>query len=445
MNTEYKTRTLPKRLKSQGPEGRLTSHPAPLFGQPWKAALAAPDYTPAAYRRVLSQQTGGVGEWAVLSSAPSLGSQTYPHPDIYRTVMEVPSALAPGCALALRIVAVRSGLTQRYGVYDSATGWHGYGPQGSVRVTVDYENEAAATDQVVVEVNLEPSQLENGAEPTLAGGSWGQLIFKYVPILHPAAALAGDPAEKAKWSERTNLQVTIDHRGGARVIHVSLVEIPHEHVLLHDDLDASIHAWPPSVPPGDRPTTKGRDGSTYDEPRFGADRGLVAAAAQSERLGPLIAEWTAYDEVEAEVTDTTPDPPITGSTFVGLSGGSSIISWSADAPGYDVGGAYARRAPENLSSRVDGAGSIPVRARALVRWTGAGSATGTIRWQSSARSWLDLEVSQASVGTTWTWVTITGWIECGVSPDDYAINLVDFAKRTAGTFQCRAWRLYYEG
>lgn len=437
-NTEYKSRTLPRHIKAAGPEGRLTSHPAPLFSGPWRQSFGAADHTPSAYRRVLSQHTGGPGSWLVGNGAPG-NPQTHPETDVFRTVMVVPSELAPGCALALRVVAVRSGMKEKL-----LSTWVANGTGGRVRVHVEFWRTSGDDDTATAELELAPSLEENGAEPTDPGASWNNLVFGYLPILYTDEGIAGEPiADRERWSENTTIIATVQHEGGARVIHCSLTELPFEHVADHEEeVDVSIHGWPPTVKPPVRPQTEGADGATYEEHRFGPARGFAAALRQSQRFGSTIAEWTSYAEDLAEVADTDPDPiQITITSFVGLSVGAAITEWSTDAPGYDVAGHYAARAPENLATRLDGAAAIPVRCRVHARFTGAGSNVGVVRFQTTSRSWVDVEIDQAEVGTSWTWITVTGWLECGVAADDTWPVLVDFAKTTGGTLEVRYWRV----
>lgn len=444
-NTEYKARTLPKHIKALGPEARLTSYPSPLFSGPWRQSFGASDHAPAAYRPVLSQHSGGPGEWLVGNAEPG-PTQNYPEADVWRTVMVVPSELAPGCALALRVVAVRSGSSVFFSGSD--TGWVPYGVGGRLRVGVEFWGVSGDDDAASAEVMLPPSPEEYGAEPAAPPGvSWNHLVFGYVPVIHTDKVLAADPYERALWSENTTIIATVQHEGGARVVHCSLTEVPYEHVVDHEEeSNVSIHGWPPTIQPPERPQIEVRDGLDFEEHRFGTARGFAAALRQGQRFGSTIAAWTSYAENLAEPSDTDPDPvQVTSTSFVGLSVGSSITAWSTDAPGYDVAGHYCRRVPENLPTRLDGAAAIPVRCRVHARFTGSGSHTGVVRFQTSPRSWVDVEISQAEVGTTWTWVTITGWLECGVAADDTWPVLVDFARVTGGTMEVRYWAIEFGG
>src|SRR5690606_29911705 len=128
--------------------------------------------------------------------------------------------------------------------------------------------------------------------------------------------------------------------------------------------------------------TKAPDGADYEERRYGLLQALNVAERQGRELGPIIASGGSYAENLAEVTDTDPDAiEVSSTSFVGLSVGSSFTTWSSDAPGYAIAGYYARRNPENLPTRLDGAATIPIRIQAHARFTGAGSNKGYIRFQ----------------------------------------------------------------
>jgi len=442
-NTAFKNKTLSKFPLAVSSASRLTSWPSPLLGSAWKGALTGIDSVPVAYRQVVSQHTGGADQFMVLSSAPSSLSQDYPEPDLKRAISSTRCQLAPGCAHAVRVVAVRSGMTQKWQA--SPPEWIETGVQGRVEVTIGYRNKDGVpdTDSVMASIQLAPSQEDDGAESAVAGGAWGQLLFGYVPLVRPSDAV-DDFFEQVKWAEDTTVTITVDHYGGARVIHCSVVEIPHEHVVFHQDTTTAIHGWPSSIPPLARPQVAADDGADYEEHRFGTSRGFAAASKASQELGPKIASWTAYGEDVAEITDTTPDAITTSSTtFVGLSMGTTITAWSADHPGFDIAGHYAQRSPECLATRLDGAAAIPVRVRVHARFSGAGSNTGVIRFQTTERSWVEIEVDQSTVGTTWTEITTTGWLESSVAVDDPEPVLVDLCKTTGGTLEVRYWDLEF--
>jgi hypothetical protein len=444
-DTPYKGRDMPRRIKTgSGATARQLCWPAPLFGSPFKAGLQGADYNPCGRGVVLCQHTGGSGGFLVHNDPPD-HPQNYPEAGVWRTVQTTTVTLAPGSGLELRVIAMRSGMSQ----YEDANPlWQPYGVNGRLRVTIEYVNLDSNTTTAVAEVALAPSPEEDGAQPEASGSAWGHLLFKHVPLVAPAEVKAGDLAEIAKWSEDTTITVTVEHQGGARVIQCLVQKVPYKYAAADDDeANMSIHVWPDDAPPPARPQTEVADGPTNEEHRFGVAHGLRVAARQSQQLGPVLATWTSYTEGDAEVTDTEPDPLQTASsTYVGLSIGSSITSWSVSGPGYAVYGCYALRNPENLRTRLNRsqAGVVPVRAWGEVRFTAGGANAGYLKFQSTARSWVEIPISQAVVGTTWRKVTITFFIESMVAPNDVRVNLQDFFKTTGGaTLQVRGWSLVW--
>jgi hypothetical protein len=443
-NAQFKSAELPKTIKP-GQTGAIAavSAPSPLMSAPWKTALRGADFVPAAYRLVYSQHSGGSNEWAVgnFATDPLKVAPDYPDPETYRIVARTRFELAPGCALRVRAVAVRSGMTE---AQDGDGDYPPFGAGGSVRVSLDYTNVDSDTDSTEAELQLPASNETDGYEPTTAGGSWGALLFKAALLVHPDAAI-NSASEQAKWSEWPTVDAVFEQRGGARVIHTSLTEVPLRHVAAHTDEDVSIHGWPVGDQvPEQRPTIEAKDGATYEEHRFGVHRGLRTAERQTRRAGPIIAAWSSYTEAGAEIGDTENDAvSVASTTFVGLSIGSSVTSWSTNNPGHDIAGHYARPMPENLSERLDGAAAIPVRCRVYARFTTTGSNTGYVKFQSSARSWVTVAVPQNAVTTSYAWHDVTGWLECTAAPDDDYPVLCDFARVTGGTMEVRDWAVEY--
>lgn len=440
-NTQYKVTDLPKAIAPSQPGAiAAVSAPSPLMQAPWKLALRGADFVPAAYRLVFSQHTGGSSEWCSGNFTVGGVAREYPAPDVWRTVARTRFTLAPGCALRLRTVAVRSGQTEQVG----GVGYEGYGAGGEVRCSLDYTNAAADTDAATAELSLPASPETDAWEPTSAGSSWGMLLFRATLLVHPDAAI-NSPSEQAKWSEWPTVDATFAHLGGVRVIHTSLTEVPMRHVALDTNADTSIHGWPQGDQvPEQRPAIEARDGATYGEHRFGVHRGLRTAERQTRRAGPILAAWSSYSEAGNEVADTENDAvQVTSPTFVGLSIGSGITSWATTNPGHDILGHYCRPMPENRPERLDGATAIPVRAQVYARFTTTGSNTGSVKFQSSARSSLTVQIPQSGVSTAYDWHEAVGWLEATDAPDDTYPVLQDFAKVTGGTMEIRDWAISY--
>src|SRR5690349_7049867 len=133
-NTRWKGREMP-RHRHIGNYAPYLSWPAPLLGAPVKQAGQAQDMVPVCRRVLLSTNTGLGDHWLV-SDDPAGNPQTHPEVGVWRTVATSRARLAPGSQLSLRVLAVRSGMSEYFSIPMSAT-WVPYGVQGRVRVVVD--------------------------------------------------------------------------------------------------------------------------------------------------------------------------------------------------------------------------------------------------------------------------------------------------------------------
>jgi hypothetical protein len=386
------------------------SHPSELLRTPAETMARSLDSTLGGRRVVLSRHTGGSHEWLVDNTAT--GGVTQAHPDAvsWRRVAFARFEQQAGTALVVRVIYVPSGASEFFGL---AT-WDLSGVGGQVRVVVDWDIDGSSAT-TTVERTLDGEEDADGAELQ-------EDQHTVATIVRPPNA-PNDFAKARTYSEWVTTTLAVEDRGGARVIHVSVTEVPVDHVALHDDeeptLTGSKSAWETN-----RPQIEAPDGATYEEHRYGSFRGMQAAARQSARVGPIIAQWSAYSERDALPADTDVTPRTTTSaTFVRISRGTNT-AWDTDEVGWFVMGT--QRAPEHLSTRISGAGSVPVLIRVEARFAGVGAVVGVCRFQSSDRVYIDVNVDQAVVGTTWTVVTQRGWLEASVVTDDFWPVLQDF-------------------
>jgi len=448
-NNQYKVRDYKGGIKVQSfsISEIQASYPSPLKAEYWEADLGSLDYPfGKSARLVCSQHTGGSNGWLVGNAASGGASQTYPDATTWRKVLQHKCQLAPGAALFFRVICLESGQTEEY--VGSLGTWEPTGVQGAIRLSVGYENILNQTSSATFTKQLPVSANANGEENTGNGKSWDQIqCLTALGLTHPSEAKLS-AAEQKKWSEWPALSIEIAHQGGARIIHASVWEIPYQHSATHTETEVSLPAWTGSTLP--RPQIEDADGVTYEEHRFGSLRSLQAAYRQSQRFGAHIASWSSYAEGLAEVTDTTNDPvQVTSTSYVGLSVGSHYEGWETSFPGYAIHAPPNGRAPENLHTRMrigadaDGeyyAATIPVRCAVLARFTAAGSNTGTIKFQSSERSMVLVEIDQVD---TYQWYEQTGWLEASSSGRDSWPNLMDFAKVTGGTMEVIDWSVEY--
>jgi hypothetical protein len=415
------------------------SYPAQLYRTPWIRALRSQDSVLAGRRQLLTVGTGGSLEWQA-GDGPSGGvSQTQPDPATWRVVAVSQVSLSPGASLELRALALPSGGTQTLvtnpppapATYDA------HGAQAAIRLVVALQTPGVAQSVTVERPIPESSLAADGAEVADDGAAWAGLQHLFVAGIKPKPNTLDKIAER---SEGTTATLTLSYRGGARLVHASVCEVPDQHASSHDVGDtlgpSTAHDWPAELGmPHKIPQLKGADGATYDEPRFGTTRGMLVAERQTRRLGPVFWTWSSRTERLDEVTDTDPDPiEITSTSWVhwfepGMS------AWSEDSPGWDLCAAYCKT-PNNLSTRLRGnAAALPVRLRVHARWTtNLGTKVGRVRIQSTPRSWVEMVIPEIS---TWAWYTTTAYLEANVTSRDAFAIVQPFGKVSAGTMQLR--------
>lgn len=437
-DTPYK-RTEPP-LTFAAPAPAKVSSPAGLYSPPFADALRAQDTVLGARRIIASSHMGGSGEWLTPSKSITDGAQNMPT-DVWRTVGRDRTELAPAQAIEGRILAIPSGPVVWY---DASEGkWKYAKAGGRVRWTISHDN-GPDSGETVLERNLPASDLQHQLEPQGEGQAWLDLQHHYMPPARPSGA-SDSLANASKWSEPHTLTITCEHRGGPRVIAAILAEVPTEHVVQHDTDETTLHDY--SVTQGQPhpdvyPQTSSVDGASYEERRNGTRRGLLVAERQRSRIvpGPII--WTSYAERTTGVDDVESDPVQISTTYdvrISTPVDTGQAYWDPAATGWDLTGHYAARAPEGLASRVTESRSLPVLARVYARFTTTGPQTGRVTWASSARSRIGVTITAAS--TSWAWWSVRGWLEATATPDDPYPLVQDFARRTSGTLEIRAWSL----
>ena len=414
------------------------SSPSELRRPPAVDMAFAQDSALAGRRCLASRHTGGSQEFLVDNTSSGGGSQGKPDQDTWRRVARFWVEQQPATSIVARFLAAPSGASE----YQSAGGpWQILGIGGETRVRFDWTDPTATyTDsQEVVFTPINEIDAD-GAEQAGDGAQWAQLEHFVATGIAPTDALSL-AAEASKWSEWPTLELNFEDRGGARILHVSVGELPEDHTVpdtaAEVTLTGSKSTWETN-----RPQIEAPAGATFEEHRYGSYRSMETAARQTERVGPVVAQWSAYDERSATVTQT--DPPgrtRSLSTFARISMGTNT-AWDAEAVGFDIVGT--QRAPEHLFTRISGAGSIPVLIRVEARFTAGGSAVAAARFASSPRGWVDVELDQAVIGTNWTTVKGRGCLEANIATDDgYAIIQDFFRSDDAQTVEIRFWSISY--
>lgn len=435
-DTEYKTIKPPK-AHAPAPVAQVSS-PSGLYRGPWGDALRVADTVFGARPIVWSGHMGGALEWLAASEAVDTGSQNQPT-DVWRTITRARIERSPAQALDLRALCLPSGPIVKF--YPFTGQWNAIATGGRIGVDLDYTSELdASTDAAAVERLVPASVEEDATDPTAPGSAWERLRHVFVPSIIPGGATA--LAVAATFSEWPSIDVTLKHRGGVRMIAANLAGVVHEHVAAHDSDETTLHAYavaqgqphPDALPQTDSP-----DGATYEERRFGTRRGLQVADRQRQRLGPPPIVWSSYSERLTDVDDTEAAPveiTDTAPRRISVREYTDQFVWDANAAGLDFGSHYHRRAPEHFRQATQA--SVPVLCRVYCKWASAPPKPGFVRWATSSRSSITLEVPTSQ--TTAGWLSIRGWLESTIAPDDAYPILQDWAwVATSGTLQIWAW------
>lgn len=411
---------------------------------PLGALMRSQDHIVATSRRTIAEWSlSGATDWAQPNGTTNPGVSTptgqfYPNEATWRTLGTYRSNLTPGCMLAAHVMFCPSGLTQQD--VGGGVNFQNAGAWAEIRVGVTWTNGASSTGPHYFSKILPGSDngTYGGAELSDNEANWDALDERDIVNIRPPS-LTTDAAVAQDYSEWSDVQIVLQVRGGARVVHVEVHEVPVVHVTDHDDAGlTSVHAMPASLAPLTTfPQTKQADGVTYEEHRFGTTRLLQVAERQSERLGPRILHLTSWRESDASIWQQSEGNAIaiTSSSFVDILD-TSITSYSQSNPGWIVGGANAklhRLCDPNLISRGEFA---VVPARVHIDCTPPASGTCTVRVQSGTYEWIDVPIA---TGGARAWFTMTGYLESQVFDDHAWATVQIFARRSAGLTTLSIW------
>jgi len=428
-NDEYKSvllRGLDTIVPGLGSLAPLT----PVRWAPMRNAMRAQDAILATTCRILAQwSVSGADDWSVPTGTtdPAGGGQAYPD-DTWRVLGTYTSRVTPGSVLKSYCEANPSGLVEKL----VGSNWVSDGAWGEVRVGVTWTNGATSVGPIYSSLGLEGSAegTYGGLEPSEPGQAWTECRVREIGT-HRPTGFVDDPAVRAVYSEWSDVEITIEVRGGARVEHVAVHEYARAHTTGHDnDGLTSANAMPATAGQLTRgPLTKAVDGATYEEHRFGTRRAMQVAERQSERLGPRVMCWSCWDETDSNIWDQAEGNPVTttSATFVHLLD-STITSYSGSAnPGWIVGGAYAQlhRLCDPTLIAVGRFAAVPVR----VTVDAARSAgDGVVRVQCGTYDWVDVPITGARAE-----YTQVGYLESQAAGDHAAPPLVVWIRVASGT------------
>lgn len=402
-DTAYKRVDLRDRVAPQDPSGWNVRGNASLDGFDFYAICRAQDYLLGGFRPVMTYHTGGLtGGWLVADGDPSV--TTYPDDSTWRVMQRCISWVTPGSDLECRALALPSGSEA---TSDTVT--------GDVRWTVYYETDANTDSTATKAAAIVGSDEAHGAVGTSDSWDWHHLQHVWLGIYRPDTPGYMLPVKRAKWSESVDATTTLEVRGGARVISAAVTELPSYHSRAHDTDASTAHAATLEALPADvsGPRESQADGATYEERRYGTHALLDVAERQTTLLGPTIWQWSSHTEGETEPGDAEADPITNATTAAQSVCDSAVSSWSADEPGFGLPCYYAER--DHEVGTLPHSSVAPVRVRVYHDTTGG----GTARVQTTARSWVDVDLP-ATTGYEWT--TTTAHLECDPAPDVVRAN-----------------------
>lgn len=359
---------------------------------PNRKAWRAQDSQVCAQRVLAEYHLDGSNSWPVPVGTvdPSSGSQQYPQDTVWRTVAVHHARLTPGCALSMHCIYCPAGLTQR----NVGANWFSAGAWAHLRATVTWTN-GASTVTTEHTISMEGSLKGDwgGEENSAASSDWSSLKEQTIALMVPTD-FDTDPATGVLYSEWTEVEIELEVRGGERIVHAIVHEVPHVHWQDHDDAGLlTVHGAPTgNLDKPRKPQTKARNGTSFDDNRKGTTRALQAMQRQGERLGPRILQWAANSHATTawSIGDQSPLTVSGSATALRNAFDTSLSGYNEDHPGWIVAGSMAQLHRLNGEMFMRGrAAVVPVRVIVDCART---TTSSTLRLQSSAFEWIDITI-----------------------------------------------------
>ena len=385
------------------------------------SAFSQADRTLCNTRRVIGRVGLHCSEKMGVGSVNPAGgvTQVYPTKTQERVALRVKYQPSPGAMPLMSAIVLPSGMTNKL-----SAGWVADIPFGKLKVTATFT--AAGSTTVSWFVTLPVSGETWGGEKQAAGAAWASMSIVEVPLIAPDNLK--DPATMRLWSECDTVEITVAMVGGCRVVDCVLQEQPWGIVYdLISDTDLSstmttnesgevVSTYISEYPINER--VSGVD------PTYGSDNLADVVDRQAHRLGPILAQWTAWDETSQSIADSEAASVSTSSTsFVNMVSSLAGITWSADYPGWSLssGGCAQDFASSNALRETRDANAVVSCRVWLYTWcTGT---TGVVRAMSAEHSVGELSV----VSATPAWRSFTCHLRCGLGAED-ASSLVLLGK-----------------
>jgi len=346
-------------------------------------------------------------------SPASGGTQVYPTATAERVALRVKYQPTPGCFPMFSALVNPSGMSQ---VFNTPT-WQADIVFGQIKVTVSFVG--AGLETVSWLLPLPVSGEVWGGEKQEAGAAWASLTRVQIPLLAPAGIKAA--AVLHGWSECTSADIEVAYIGGCRVVDAVITEVPLGYCreLLSDTVYSSTVVTDASGKiVQDYPTEYPVDERNGVNPTFGSDNLANVFDRQHYRLGPILAQWSAWTEASQGVAATEAAPVTATSMSYADLLNSTITDWSATNPGWSLssGGTAQQFRSSNAKRETRNKNAcIPVRVW-LWCWR-TGTTDATIRLISEHYSVAELTVGSATPG----WRSVTGFLRCGLGAEDASV------------------------
>jgi hypothetical protein len=345
-------------------------------------------------QRVLAEyHLDGSNSWAVpTGTVDPTTANAYPELNTWRTVAVHHARLTPGCVLSMHCIYCPAGLTQLNA--GGIIGWISKGAWAHLRATVTWTNGASSvTTEHTISMEGSLKGDWGGAENTAASSDWSSLKEQTIALMVPTD-FDTDPATAVLYSEWTEVEIELEVRGGERIVHAIVHEVPYVHWQDHDDAGLlTVHgAATGNLDKPRMPQTKARDGATFDDNRKGTRRALQAMQRQGERLGPRILQWAANSHATTawSIGDQSPLGVSGSATALRNAFDTSLSGYNEAHPGWIVAGSMAQLHRLNGELFMRGrAAVVPVRVIVDCERT---TTSSLLRLQSSVFEWIDITI-----------------------------------------------------
>ena len=401
-----------------------------------KNALQSGDTFPGSGgRKVFSYGLNGAREFRTPNSGSTYDgtpTQIAPDPDIWQTITFGNFVMTPGHWLRVRCMYLPSGPTQGG---PNPMNFDYSGSEGGVRAQLQFSNEGIDLTQQVVSFDIPGISQASGNLPNGTGASFPRIKHVLIQDVYPLE-VANNISNIATFSELTRCDVNLQYRGGVRIIDYSITEIPRQYGFEHTsgsllsgavDVSYPVYEVDGEVPQKivtPFPQTDGIDGDFFTEPRFGTHLTVDATKNQIERLGPIIANWSSAAETTFAPGDTNIEAMvITSSTPQNLLDVTGSNAWHVTGSGWAVPSQYALSHHNNDPKMIlrGRAAQMPCCFRVKANVTSGD--TGIIRFQSSARSYFEMKITNNLAAYT----TNDGFLEGARAGDDDTGTMQIFA------------------